>query len=209
MKAPFSALANQPVADDHADAYSATRVSLSVGGCRNTQAELDHLADKVQQEALMAKRPSMRLEEMVKLLAAEKAEFVQELLTLLREANIDLNQPLHFLLNGQQLEVAPAPKSHPQANQINYLFAQTPKLTHAFMHLEAHTRAVEMGRMATAAYGEWKQHQDPSIARNVTRSALYQLQNMSGGTLQHNSLRLLLEGQAQRQLSFNRKFSFA
>lgn len=203
MESQFTALTAQPESD------GSTRVSLSVGGCRNTQAELDHLADKIQQEAMSAQRPSMRLEQMVKLLQAEKAAFLTTLLQLLRSAKIDLGQPLHFVLNGDQLEVPDQPKPHSQAHQIHYLFAQSPKLAEDFAHLESHTRAVEMGRIATAAYGDWKQNQDPSSVRNITRTAMFQLQNMSGATLQQNKLRLVLEGQAQQQLSFNRKFSFA
>jgi len=203
MESQFTALPTQATSDD------STRVSLSIGGCQNTQAELDHLADKIQQEAMTAQRPTMRLEQMVKLLQAEKAGFLSALLDLLTNAQIDLSQPIHFHLKNGQLAVAEQPKSHSQAHQIDYLFAQSPKLTEDFAHLEQHTRAVEMGRIATAAYGDWKQNQDPTSVKGITRTAMFQLQNMSGATLQENKLRLLLEGQAQRQLSFNRKFSFA
>lgn len=198
-----TSVSTQPHSDD------STRVSLSISGCHHTQAELDHLANKIQQEAMSAQRPSMRLEQMVKLLQAEKAEFLSALLRLLHDANIDLSQTLHFTRHGHQLTVPEHPKPHDQAHQINYLFAQSPTLADDFMHLESHTRAVEMGRIATAAYGQWKQNQDPTAARNITRTAMFQLQNMSGATLQQNKLRLVLEGQAQQQLSFNRRFSFA
>lgn len=203
MESQFTAIPTQATSDD------STRVSLSVGGCSNTQAELDHLAGKIQQEAMTAQRPTMRLEQMVKLLQAEKAEFVHALLDLLTSAQIDLSQPIHFHMKNGQLAVAEQPKPHYQAHQIDYLFAQCTKLADDFAHLEEHTRAVEMGRIATAAYGDWKQNQDPTSIKGITRTAMFQLQNMSGATLQQNKLRLVLEGQAQRQLSFNRKFSFA
>lgn len=186
-----------------------TRVSLSVSGCQGIQAELDQLADKVLQEVSTKQRPNMRLEQMVKLLQMEKAAFEQSLAKLLATAQIDSTSPIHFRLNQQQLQMVEQSTIHPHAREINYLFAQAPKLAHDFAHLEQHVRAIEMGRIATAAYGDWKQHQDPTAVRNITRTAMYQLQNMSGACFQHKKLTLILEGQAQRQLSFNRRFSFA
>jgi len=200
---------HQLMTTDNRDNAGSTRVSLNVGGCQNTQAELDHLADHVQKEALNATRPSMRLERMVTLFKAEKNAFTHHLKDILAQANIDLTQPLGFTLQGKELTLNTAGQAHPQARELAYLLAQAPKLADEFLHLEQHARAIEMGRIATAAYGDWKRHQNPSIARNMTRTAMTQLQSISGATLQHGQLFLVLEGQSQKHLSFQRKFHFA
>ncbi len=194
---------------DSVECAGSTRVSLNVKGCQNTQAELDHLADHVQKEALNATRPSMRLERMVTLFKAEKNAFIRHLKDVLVQASIDLTQAISFTLQDQELTLSPVGRQHSQAGELEYLLAQSLKLADEFLHLEQHARAIEMGRIATAAYGDWKRHKNPSIARNMTRTAMTQLQKISGATLQHGQLHLVLEGQSQKHLSFQRKFHFA
>ena len=186
---------------------SSTQVSLSVGGCRQTQNELDLLAAKVQKEALNAERSSMRLEQLARAVQAEKLAFETKLVSLLKQSGVQLDQPLCFCVYKGELKLTDP--QHPQASRIHYVLAQSPTITDEFIHLEQHLRAIEIGRMATSAYGHWKRKGDVVSAQNLTRTTVSRLQHMSGARLQNGQLSLLLEGQSQRQLSFYRKFDFS
>ncbi len=181
----------------------ATRVSLSVRGCDMTQSELDNLNHSIQNET---GRHSTKLEHMAKQVQVEKQAFSAKLQEMLSIAGIDLNHPLSFTHKNARLVVT---CEHPQSSLINQILFSSHSLIDDFKNLEDHMRTLEMGKVATSAYGEWKQNNHAATVQDMTRTAMYQLQNISGGRLINGQLSLSLEGQAHRQINFNRRFNFS
>lgn len=188
----------------NSDANS-TRVSLNVRGCHLTQSELDQLNRTIQNEA-GRRAPSTKLEDVARHARMEKQAFSAKLQDMLRDAGVDLEQPLAMDILDDQLRLL---SNHPQQVLVEDVLARNHSLKHDFVLLQDHLRTVEMGKVATAAYGEWKQSNHVGTVQSMTRSAMYQLQNISGARLIKGELTFSLEGQAQRQLNFNRRFQFA
>lgn len=187
---------------------ASTRVSLSRSANKNSTQDLDYLTRQMYSDLVevnSASQQNTRLEEIARKVQLERQVITSLLSSALSDAGISGESAIQLELKEDSVTVS----HHPKSSQLNYLFAQNIRLTEQLIRLQKHIRVVQMGLIAASAYGEWKQKTDLAQVKNLMSASMQQLTNIQGAQFQNGKLTFALDGQADRQKQFNRRFSFA